>query len=118
MSYFKINGNDYSMYVNELEINRETTYRAQVNAAGNTVVDNANAKRVIRAGIIPLSDTVMQDLLTDVYKFDVMISYRDPITNDLVEGVHCIIPTNKVEYYTIQANKVMYKALSLTFTEL
>lgn len=118
MSYFKIDGNDYSAYVNGLTVSCETNYNSQTNAAGNSVVDYINQKRTITVGIIPLDDTVMAELLADVEKFNVSISFRNPKTNLLEENVDCIIPDSEVEYYTIQANKVMYNALSLTFTEL
>lgn len=118
MAYFKIGNNDYSDYVNELKVESNVTYRAQTNAAGNTVVDNANTKRTIEVGIIPLSADVMKSLQTDVEKFQVSLSFLNPNTNVLEEDILCIIPTNMVEYYTIQANKVSFKAFSLTFTEL
>ena len=118
MSYFKIGENDYSAYVNELKINGEATYRAQTNAAGNTVVDNAKTKRIIEVGIIPLDKDVMAGLLTDVHKFEVDLSFRNPQTNELEANVKCIFPSHEVEYYTIRADKVSYKAFTLTFTEL
>lgn len=118
MAYFKIGTNDYSDYVNELKIESNVTYRAQTNAAGNTVVDNANAKRSIEVGIIPLSAESMKSLMADVEKFEVNLSFLNPVTNVLEENVLCIIPTNMVEYYTIQVNKTSFKAFTLTFTEL
>ena len=118
MAYFKIGDNDYSMYCNELIVSTEANYTAQVNAAGNTVVDYINSKRTIEVGIIPLSSDVMAQLLEDVALFNVKLSFRNPKTNVLEENVDCIIPSNEVEYYTIQADKVSYKAFSLTFTEL
>lgn len=118
MSYFKIGNNDYSAYVNSLNVSSETNYNAQTNAAGDTVVDYINKKRTITVGIIPLDDTVMARLQTDIDAFNVKISFRNPKTNLLETSVDCIIPDNEVEYYTIQANKVMYNALTLTFEEL
>lgn len=118
MAYFKIGDVDYSMYVNELNISKQANYTAQTNAAGDTRVDLINHKRVIEVGIIPLNDTVMAQLLTDLDAFNVSLSFRNPITNELEEGVNCIIPERAVEYYTIQANKVLYKAFRLEFTEL
>ena len=117
MSYFKIGENDYSAYVNELKVRSATTYRAQTNAAGNTVVDNTNRKREITVGIIPLDDTVMKNLLMDVGQFQVDIYFRNPETNT-EEDALCIIPDSEVEYYTIQAGNVSYKAFNLTFIEL
>ena len=56
--------------------------------------------------------------MADIDAFNVSISYREPKTNALATNVNCIIPETAVEYYTIQINKVMYNALTLTFTEL
>lgn len=118
MNYLKINGVDFSMYVNALKVNKTATYSAQTNAAGNSVVDYINSKRVIEVGIIPLDDASMASLLAEIDKFSVILSFRNPITNKLEEGVACIIPSNAVDYYTIRDGKVMYKAFTLSFTEL
>lgn len=118
MAYFKIGNNDYSMYVNELNVSTETNYNSQTNAAGNTVVDYINKKRTISVGIIPLDDRAMADLQADIDAFNVSISFRNPKTNALEENVNCIIPSNEVEYYTIQVNKVLYNAFTLEFIEL
>lgn len=118
MSYFKIGENDYSMYVNSLEIEETTNYNAQTNAAGDSVVDYINKKRIVNVGIIPLNDTIMAQLQADIEAFNVSISFLNPKTKTLAENVNCIIPSNKVKYYTIQSDKVMFDAVSLTFTEL
>ena len=118
MAYFKINNIDFSMYVNELKVDTENNYNAQTNAAGDTVVDYINKKRSIEVGIIPLNDTAMANLQTAVDAFNVSISFRNPNTNQLEENVNVIIPSSGVEYYTIRADKVMYKAFSLQFIEL
>ena len=118
MAYFKINNNDYSKYVNALKVDTNNNYNAQTNAAGDTVVDYINEKRTIEVGIIPLDDAVMANIKADIKKFNVSISYLDPDTKALAEGVNCIIPSNQIEYYTIQVDKVMYKAFTLQFEEL
>lgn len=118
MAYFKINGNDYSLYVNQLKIDKKAIYKSATNSAGNTIVKYINTKRSFTVGIIPLNDTVMAALQNDVSAFKVSISYRDPKTNELVENVSCIIPNDEVEYQTIQAGKVMYKAFTLVIQEL
>lgn len=115
--YFAINGTDYSKYVNKLKVGREHFYKSMKTAAGNTLVKYINTKRVIEVGIIPLDDAAMANLLRDVNEFQVTISYRDPLTNALEENVNVIIPNNLVEYYTIQAGNVKYKAFSLQMTE-
>ena len=117
MSYFKIGNNDYSTYVSSLKVSSAAHYNAQTNAAGNTVVDYINKKRTFEVGVIALNDTVMKNLLEDIANLNVTISFRNPVTNTL-DTAACIIPANNIEYYTIQANKVMYKAFTLTFTEL
>ena len=118
MAYFKIGNVDFSMYVSELKINKDYNYNAQTNAAGDTVVDYINSKREIKVRIIPIDDTVMANLQTAIDAFNVSISFRNPKTNALEENVNCIIPSNGIEYYTIQANKVMYKEFELKFIEL
>ena len=116
MAYFKIGKTDFSNIVNELKIDNTSNYNSQTNAAGDTVVDYINTKRIIEVGIIPLDDTDMAKLQTAIKDFDVMISFRNPGTNQL-ETIFCIIPESGIEYYTIQANKVMYKAFKLKFIE-
>lgn len=118
MSYILINNTDFSMYCNELKIEKAANYNAQTNAAGNTVVDFINHKRTIEVGIIPLDDAAMKRLQTAIDAFNVTLSFRNPLTGALEEGVNCILPSSNIEYYTIQVNKVMYKALTLKFIEL
>lgn len=117
MAYFKIGKTDFSNIVNELKIDNTSNYNSQTNAAGDTVVDYINTKRIIEVGIIPLDDTAMAELQTAINDFKVMISFRNPKTNQL-ETIFCIVPESGIEYYTIQANKVMYKAFRIKFIEL
>lgn len=118
MAYFKIASEDFSLYVNELKVSKKANYTSQTNAAGNTVVDYINSKRTIEVGIIPLDDTDAAKVLNAVSRFNVNISFRNPLTNTLESNVSCIIPDTDIEYYTIQVDKVMYKAFKLKFTEL
>lgn len=118
MAYFKINGTDFSMCVNKLDIAKNTNYTIQTNAAGNSVVEYINAKRTITVGIIPLTDEDMMNLQNALIDFDTNISFLNPETNEIEENVLCIVPENAVSYYTIQAGKVLFNAFTLTFTEL
>ena len=118
MSYLKINNIDFSKYVNELSIDTDNNYTAQTNAAGDTVVDLINKKRTIEVGIIPLNAVAMKELLEVIDAFNVSISFLNPLTNTLEEGVDCILPSTGVEYITIQANKVLFKEFKLKFKEL
>ena len=118
MAYFKIGDIDFSMYLNELKVNSTANYTAQTNAAGDSVVDYVNKKRTIEAGIIPLTSEAMANLQAAIDAFNVSISFRNPQTEELESGVICIIPSSGVEYQTIRADKVMYKAFTLQFIEL
>lgn len=118
MAYFKINNKDFSKYVNALNIETNNNYNAETNAAGDTVVDFINKKRVIEVGIIPLDATAMASLKTEIEKFNVTISFLNPTTKTLQNNVNCIIASDAVEYYTIQVDKVMYNAFTLQFEEL
>jgi hypothetical protein len=117
MAYFKINDIDFSMYVNALKVNKNRVYTSQTNAVGNSVVDYINTKKTIEVGIIPLTTVSMNKLITELDKFNVVITYLDPKENK-IESIECIIPAENIEYYTIQADKVLFKAFTLSFTEL
>ena len=119
MSYFfKINDNDYSMYVNKLQIGTEHTYQQKSSANGADKITYKYKRRVIEVGIIPLDDATMMRFLSDVDKFRVSVSFRDPLTNTMVENMTCIIPNHIVDYYTIQVGNVKYKAFSLQLKEI
>lgn len=118
MAYFMINGKDFSHLVAQMIITKEAKYNAQTNAAGNTVVDYINTKRAIEVEIIPIDSVAMIELQVELAQFNVSISFRNPDTGALEEDVSCIIPEEEIEYYTIRGNKVLYKAMKLTFEEL
>lgn len=120
MAYFKIGANDYSAFVaaNGLTVATAHNYNAQTNAAGNTVVDYQNSKRTITVDIIPLNKATMQAILTDIQNLAVSISFLNPNTGTMETDVQCICPDNDVQYYTIQADHVLFNALKLTFKEL
>lgn len=118
MAYFMINGIDYSKYVNKLNIANEANYTAQTNAAGNTVVDYINSKRKIQVGIIPVESAAMVSLQNAIRGFSVSITFLNPVTNALEENLACIIPSNNVDYYTIQTGKTSFNAFNLEFLEL
>lgn len=118
MAYILINGVDYSPFCNVLNVSTEANYNAQTNASGNTVVDYINSKRTIEVGIIPIDGETMATLQTALDGFSVQLSFRNPSTNAMENNITCIIPERDIEYYTIQAGKVMYNAVNLTFIEL
>lgn len=118
MTYFKINGKDFSMYVSALRVERKAKYNAQTNAAGNTIVDYITSKREIEVEIIPLDSAAMVEIQQELFKFNVAISFRNPYTGAMEENISCIIPDDEVEYYTIRADKVQFKAMTIKFSEL
>ena len=118
MAFFKIGDKDFSNYCQELTIEYRPLYNSQTNAAGNTVVDMINTKRTIEVTFRPMNNTEMAELLNAVSQFDVSISYREPKTNVLVSNIDCLVDDVAAEYYTIQANKVLYNTTKLIFEEL
>jgi hypothetical protein len=106
------------MYVNKLLVTKEHRYKSGTLASGTDWVKYQASKVRLDVGIIPLDADAMARLLADVDKFNVLIAYRDPITNMLVENVKCVISDYSVDYHTIQDSKVMYKAFSIQIREL
>lgn len=118
MTYFKIGDTDFSMYVNKLTVATDHKYTARTTRDGNTMVKYINTKRLFEVGIIPLDSEAMSALMAAIKQFNVSISFLNPETNELEENVNCIIPNNLVEYYTVQAGNVKFKAFSLDIMEL
>ena len=116
--FFKINGTDYSKYVNKLQVGTEHFYKSMKTAAGNTLVKYINTKRIIEVGIIPLDADAMTQFMLDANAFQVEVSFRNPATNELTENLQCIIPKHLVEYYTIQVGNTSFKAFTLNIQEL
>lgn len=117
MAYFKIDNHDYSTYVNKLIIDTKHKYTARENASGNLMVKYITKKRNVNVGIIPLDATTLKNLMSDLNKFQVEITFLNPETNAL-ETVDAIIPINSIDYYTIRADKVMTKAFNFTCEEM
>lgn len=117
MTYFKINGYDFSQYVNKLEVQTNHMYNAKTNAMGNTAVKYITSKKVITVGIIPLNESSLRSLVKELNRFQVTLSYRDPETGSL-DTTKCIVPTNNISYYSIRADKVQTKAFNIVFEEL
>jgi hypothetical protein len=117
-TYFKVGNLDLSSVVNELKVNHTANYNAQTNAAGDTVVDYINTKRTIEVGLIPMEALRMNVIQQALEAFSVSISFLNPRTGALEEGVACIIPDSEIEYYTIQDNKKSFKGCNLKFIEL
>lgn len=117
MAYLKINGNDYSNYVNKLEVTTKQKYASRENASGVTLVKPIRKVRNIQVGIIPLDASTLKTLTKDINSFKVSVDFLNPETNALTRA-DCIIPTNSIEYYYINANGTKTKAFSFTCEEL
>lgn len=119
MAYFKINGTDFSMYVNKLLVDTKHVYTARQNASGNLMVKYVTKKHNVQVGIVPLDAAALRSLESELSggSFEKNITYLDPATNSL-KTIRCIIPVHTVEYYTIQAGKTMTKAFNFTCEEL
>jgi hypothetical protein len=117
MAYIKINDVDYSAYCNKLAVSKSANYTSQTNAAGNTVVDYINSKRTVDVGIIPVNQYTMTELQNAIEGFNVQLTFKNPQTR-LLETINCIIPTNNVEYYTIQDGNVLFNGFDMQFIEL
>lgn len=117
MEIFKIYDYDFSHYVSSLKISTKTNYNAQTNAAGNTVVDKINDKRIVEVGIIPLNEADANFLLQLVAGFQLNIWVRNPADGSTM-WLQTIITDSDIEYYTIRSDKQMLKAFNLKFTEL
>lgn len=119
MTYFKINNVDFSLYVNDIKIATNHTYKEMQTASGNTLVKYVNSKRVLSVGIIPLDCASAKTLLTEINKFNVTISFLNPQTNTLENNIKCIIPQNTVDFYTINdVNGARLNAFTFTIQEL
>lgn len=116
MNYFVLNGIDFSRYVNSLQVDTVHNSKNRMNAAGTLNVKPINSKKVITVGIIPLDASIASELITELNKFQVTITYLDPELNSL-KTINCIVPDNSISYYTIRADKVMTQAYTVTFTE-
>ena len=119
MAYFKINGTDFSMYVNKLLVDTKHIYTARQNASGNNMVKYITKKHNVHVGIIPLDATALRRLEAELSggSFEKSITYLDPETNSL-KTITCIIPIHTIEYYSVRAGKTMTKAFNFTCEEL
>lgn len=118
MAFLKINGNDYSMYCNKLVVGRQHNAVTREAATGLLLVKRKATVRLLEIGFIALDNKVMPSLMVDINKPNLTISFLDPLTNELVENMPCMIATNLVDYYTIQGSNAKFKAFTLSAQEI
>lgn len=116
MAYFKINGTDFSHYVNKLKIGLQHKYSSTDTASGKVSAKYRDSSYIVEVGIIPLDADAMKSLQTYISQFALQISFLDPTTEEL-KDIDCILTNSTVDYYTIQEGNTKFKAFSLTFTE-
>lgn len=119
MTYFKINGVDFSYLVSGLKVSYETLVsdKSGRNAAGNTFVDVINKKYKVGVTLRHTTDKEMKAFLAAIENYVIDVSFLNPKTNALTT-INVYTGTPEPEYYTAQPNNVIYKPLSLNFIEL
>lgn len=126
MTYFKINGHDYSPYVSKLQVGRIRNALVTGNSSGNIGYVYKNTKRRVEVGIIMVDADLMKRIQNDMenFTFDparsvhyITISFLDPKTNTLVENMKCYPSDDVVDYYTIREGNIKFNPTTFTFNE-
>lgn len=119
MAYLKINGTDYSQYVNKLSITTKQKYTARESASGDLLVKYITAKRNIQVGLRPLDASRAKTLIAAISggnSMNVTVTFLDPSTNSL-STANCIVPVNTVDYEFINSEGTLLKAVTFTCEE-
>lgn len=119
MAYLKINGTDYSQYVNKLSITTKQKYTARESANGDLLVKYITAKRNITVGLRPLDASTAKTIVTAISggnSMNVSVEFLDPTTGSL-STANCIVPVNTVDYEFINSEGTLLKALTFTCEE-
>lgn len=121
MAYLKINGTDYSQYVNKLSITTKQKYTARESANGDLLVKYITAKRNIQVGLRPLdaSRAKTKTLIAAISggnSMNVTVDFLDPSTNSL-STANCIVPVNTIDYQFINSEGTLLKAVTFTCEE-
>jgi hypothetical protein len=122
MIFFKIGSADFSGLVSGLKVGYETlvSNSSGRNANGDTVLDIINTKRKIYVTLKHTFADDMRRFLAAIKDYQVEITYLDPRDNTL-QTASVYTGTPEPEYYCINkydANKSIYKPMSLNFIEL
>lgn len=117
--YFKINNKDFSYLVSGMKVGYETLVsdNSGRNAAGNTVIDVINRKVKVYLTLRHTTQTEMKEFLSAITDYVVNVSVLNPETGALTT-FQTYIGTPEPEYYTIQAQTVIFKPMTLNFIEL
>ena len=115
--FFEINNIDFSHLVSSLKVGYETLVSDNTNAAGDTVIDIINKKIKLSVGIRHTTDEEMESFLAATNDYVVNVGFRDPKTQSIIT-INTHIDTPEPDYYTIQPTRIIYKPMSLNFTQL
>ncbi len=118
MTYFTVNGTDFSDLVSGLKVGYETlvSENSGRNANGDTVIDVVNKKVKLYVVFRPTTIAEMVKFLSAIEGYVVRVSYLDPKTNT-TKTITAYTGTPEPEYYSL-TNKMVYKSMSLNFIEL
>lgn len=119
MAYFKVNNQDFSSIVSGLKVGYETLVsdNSGRNANGDTVIYVINQKRKLYVTFRHTFKDEMESFLESIKDYVIDVSFLDPKTNEITT-IKAYTGTPEPEYYTIQANHVIYKPMNLNFIEL
>lgn len=119
MAYLKINGTDYSQYVNKLSITTKQKYTARESANGDLLVKYMKPKKVVQVGLRPLDAATAKPLISAISgsgSMNVRVEFLDPAA-DALKTAYCIVPVNTVDYQFINVNGTLLKAITFTAEE-
>lgn len=119
MTYFTINGVDFSDKVSSMKVATETlvSENSGRNANGDTVIDVVNTKKKVYITFRHMFESEMRELLAAIQDYVVQVGFRNPLTGG-TSVITAYTGTPEPDYYTIQPGNVMYKPLNLNFIEL
>ena len=119
MKYLLINDIDFSHLVSGLKVGFETLVsdNSGRNASGDTVIDVINHKFKVYVTLRHTTDSEMQRFLSAIENYVVTVKFLNPKTKALTT-IEAYTGTPEPEYYTAQAQTVLFKPLSLNFIEL
>lgn len=117
MSYFEIDGVNFSQLISTMKIGYKTLTTDSTNASGSIVVDVINKKVSIEVGLRHTTDDEMKVFLSAIDDYVCEISYRDSKTG-IKKTINAKVSAPEPEYYTIQDGFIIYKPMSVSFEEL
>lgn len=118
MTYFSINGQDFSHIVSGLKVGFETLVsdKSGRNANGDMTIDIINRKKKLYVSFRHMTKAEMESFLSAISPYVVQVGYLNPQTGGL-SVFSGYTGTPEPEYYTIQGENTIYKPMTLNFIE-